>query len=147
MHCAERPADLGPPLRIIALAAFALALLLPPSATAKYIGPDFSAEFSLPEANGYSISVSANHKSTQVDVTEGRPSPRHLVLSDYTFPGSASKRGIHADLGRFGTIAMRFTPSGEVRTEKLPKLGKGCNAPRKIVRHLGTFVGVFRFEE
>lgn len=144
MDCAKRPR--GPLLRIVALAAFAIALLLSPSAAAKLHQPDFSAEFSLPETNGYSISVSASHKSTQIDVTEGQPGPRHLVLSDYTFHGSASKRGIHADLGRFGTISMRFTPSGEVRTEKLPKLGKGCNATRKIVRHLGTFVGVFRFE-
>jgi hypothetical protein len=124
----------------------ALALLLPPGATAKVHQPNFSAEFSLPEADGYSISVSASHESTQVDVTEGRSSSRRLIFSDYTFRGSASRKGIHADLGHFGTISMRFKPSGQVRTGKLPNLGKGCNGPRKIVRHLGTFVGIFRFE-
>jgi len=133
-------------LRIIAFAAFALALLLPSGAVAKVHQPDFSAEFSLPEANGYSIAVSSSHTSTQIDVTQGRSGPRHLVFSDYTFRGSASRRGIHANLGHFGTIAMRFKPSGKIRTTKPPKSSKGCHGPRKIVRHLGTFVGTFRFD-
>jgi hypothetical protein len=141
-----RPRGPRPGLRIIAFAAFALALLLPSSATAKVHQPDFSADFSLPEANGYSISVSGSHTSTQIEVTEGRSGPKHLVFSNYTFRGSASKRGIHANLGRFGTVAMRFKPSGEVRTAKPPKASKGCRGPRKIVRHLGTFIGVFRFQ-
>lgn len=145
MSCAER-LRARPSLRIIAFAAFALALLLPSGAAAKVHQPDFSAEFSLPEANGYSISVSSSHTSTQIEVAEGRSGPKHLVVSDYTFRGSASKRGIHADLGRFGAIAMRFEPSGEVRTAKPPKLSKGCRGPRKIVRHLGTFTGTFRFD-
>jgi hypothetical protein len=145
VSCAEQ-LRARPSLWIIVFAAFATALLLPSGAVAKVHQPDFSAEFSLPEANGYSISVSSSRTSTQIEVTEGRSGPKHLIVSDYTFRGSASKKGIHADLGQFGTIAMHFKPSGKVRTAKLPKLSKGCDGPSKIVRHLGTFTGVFRFE-
>jgi hypothetical protein len=106
----------------------------------------FSAEFSLPEADGYSITVIGSERSVQVSVVEGQTSSRHLVSSDYTFAGSASEKGIHADFGSFGAVDLRFSPSGEIRTIQLPKVGEECDGPRKVERHLGTFVGSFRFE-
>lgn len=145
MRCAERIS--GRRLRrLVVVAGLACGLLLPAGAAAKLRAPHFSAEFAPPDVNGYSISVSGNHKSVQIAIVQGESSPKHLITSTYTFPGSSSANGIHADLGSFGTIAMQFKPSGEVRTSKFPKVGEGCDAPRKIVRRLGTFSGTFRFE-
>lgn len=144
MKCAMRAGGRGP--RLIALTALALAILFQSNAAAKTGERDFSAEFSLPESDGYAISVTGRPKSLKISLAGGQPTRRHLVFSVYTFSGTASAKGIHADLGGFGAINMRFEPSGKVRTTRLPKAAEGCDGPRKVVRHLGTFVGTFRFE-
>lgn len=144
MKCAMRVGGRGP--KLIALTALALAILFPSNVAAKTGERDFSAEFSLPETNGYAISVTGRPESVKVSLAAGKPTRRHLVFSDYKFSGTASAKGIHADLGEFGIVNLRFEPSGKVRTTKLPKAAEGCDGPRKVVRHLGTFVGTFRFK-
>lgn len=144
MKCAMQAGGRGS--KVIALTALALAVLFQSNVAAKVGQHDFSAEFSLPKSDGYAISVTGRPKSVKISLAGGQPTRRHLVFSIYTFSGTASARGIHADLGAFGAINMQFEPSGKVRTTKLPKVAEGCDGPRKVVRHLGMFVGTFRFE-
>lgn len=144
MKCAMRAGGREP--KLIALTALALVILFPSNVAAKTGERDFSAEFSLPETNGYAISVTGRPESVKISLAGGQPTRRHLVFSVYKFSGMASAKGIHADLGEFGAVNMRFEPSGKVRVTRLPKAVEGCHGPRKVVRHLGTFVGTFRFE-
>ena len=58
--------------------------------------------------------------------------------------GSTSSGVIQANFASFGEISVRFVPSGRVQT-KIVKLPPGCDGPKKIVRHEGTFVGTIRF--
>jgi hypothetical protein len=120
--------------------------LVSPVGAEATVAQSFSADLSLPGTNGYLISVTGGHREVTVSVSEEELQPTHLLQTSYTGPGSASRDGIKADFGALGEISLRFVPSGKVIRRRRPKLPKDCEAPRWIVRQLGTFVGVMRFE-
>jgi len=82
----------------------------------------------------------------EITVKAEKSRPDYLVETTYSFVGTSSSEGIEADLGGFGEISLRFTPSGEAQTKTFRHLAKGCTGPRKIVRQPGVFTGKFRFE-
>jgi hypothetical protein len=106
----------------------------------------FSAEFSLRASNGYVISVSASRHQVTITVAEGGLRSNHVVETTYSASGTASPKGVEANLGTLGEISLRFVPSGQTITKRRPRLPKGCKAPRTAVRREGAFVGVIRFE-
>lgn len=55
--------------------------------------------------------------------------------------GSVSRKGIHANLGRLGSIALRFHRSGKTTR----RAQKNCRGGPEVVMH-GTFVGRIRFD-
>jgi hypothetical protein len=122
-----------------------LLLTCTPEAEAKAERP-FSAEFSLRGSNGYLISVTGSYGGVEIMVESADPRPGSLIETNYSFKGTASNEGIDANLGDFGEISLRFTPSGKNQVKTVRHVGKGCKGPHKVVRRLGTFTGTFRFE-
>jgi hypothetical protein len=59
----------------------------------------------------------------------------------HTSDAGQGPEAIDADLGALGEVNVSFQPSGRTRVTHLNLSGKikGCNAPRRIVRRLGTF--------
>lgn len=120
----------------------ALACLGSLAVSGQAAGRPFQAKFSVNSGNGYRISVAGWHHAVRILVTQGRVRiGRHVVQTEYSGRGIATRAGIEADLGSLGSISMRFHPSakGRIRTSS-----KHC-VPHKVYRRPGTFSGSFRF--
>jgi hypothetical protein len=61
----------------------------------------------------------------------------------YSVPGTDSAAGIHAKLGKYGRIDMRWVPSGRVREVRLQCHYRGV---KKHYYDTGSYVGTLRFE-
>jgi hypothetical protein len=132
--------------RLFVLAAL-LALALPATAAAK---PGFFVKHKSlhlhlkPTASkGYEVSIeTSGHRQVQISVEKGD------FLAQYKALGRVSRKGIDADLGRFGQISLRFrSKSGPRRIAGLPlppPLRQRCRG-RQPVRESGVFVGSIRF--
>lgn len=118
-----------------------LSLVLTASATAKSDNGHFSAGFSVEGSNGYGVSVTGWPHAVRVLVTEGRSEIGNVVEAEYFAPATVSRSRIEADLGSFGSVSMRFQPSGKRRRKTNPK---HCQ-PHKVIRRLGSFTGSFHF--
>lgn len=60
----------------------------------------------------------------------------------YTVPGSDTDAGIHANLGKYGRIDMRWVPNGRVREVRVKCHYKGV---KKHFYDAGSYVGTLRF--
>jgi hypothetical protein len=124
-----------------------LALVLSAPATAKpgvfVKQKSLHLSFRLPTSNGYEASVkTSGHRQVQISVDN-----RDFIAA-YKTLGRVSRKGIEADLGRFGQISLRFhSKSGPKRATGLPlppPLRDRCRG-RRPVRETGVFVGNIRF--
>jgi hypothetical protein len=94
-------------------------------------------------SHGYGITVDAypggrGRGARVVVLVEGRRS-----FLRYTAPASLAGEGIHANLGRFGRIDLRWVPDGRVGEVTLACHG---HAPRRTFRFdRGAYVGTLRF--
>lgn len=123
----------------------AIALSVAPTAHAKV--RHLSASFKGSASDGERIEVDTSAHGIRVALLRGPLSSGHLEISEYKVHGIPESRdGIEADLGRFGKINLRFHPSGRTQVRRNPAFQDGCKGARKIIRKLGTFVGVIRFE-
>lgn len=141
--------------------AFAAGLFAPGSATALTLRHATSAEFTIPASNGYTLDVkSEDGRLTLLAFREASPvarisGPDQLLppgeggysAATYYAPATGDPEAIDADLGALGEVHVSFQPSGQTRVAHLDLSDKrkGCNAPRRIVRRLGTFVGRIAF--
>jgi hypothetical protein len=129
----------------VTLGAIALTLailVIPAGAAAKErteVTPgSFVAGFQLPGSHGYDLSVIAiGHKQVQLIASKGQTSATYLTR------GRASRKGIEADFGSLGKIAVRFDGS------PIPGKNRGgservCKG-RKAIRERGAFHGTIRF--
>lgn len=132
--------------RVCGLGALAVLCFVPAAAASAKEARPFSTEFSVRASNGYLISVSAGRHQLTITVAEGDLRSNHVVETTYTAPGAASPKGVEANLGTLGEISLRFVPSGRTIAKRRPGLPKGCKAPQTVIRRVGDFVGVMRFE-
>jgi len=131
------------------LACALLALALPTAASAGGHAivkkKSLHLDFRLPAQQGYSISVRTDgHRQIQIGVT------RDESFAVYTALGHVTRKGIEADLGRFGQISLRFRTKSRSRQEPLdgllpPPLRRKCKG-RLPVRERGVLAGNVRFE-
>jgi hypothetical protein len=63
------------------------------------------------------------------------------VATAYVTHGIVTPTRIEGSFGRFGSVAVRFRPSGRTSTEALHR----CRGQRGYVTHYGAFVGNVRF--
>ncbi len=100
--------------------------------------------FRLPAAKGVAISVeTSGHRQIRIGVEKGES------LAFYTGLGRVSRKGIEADLGRFGRVSLRFLPKSTSRGGGLndllpPPLRQKCRG-RAPVLERGVLVGNVRF--
>jgi hypothetical protein len=136
--------------RVGALAVCALlALALPAAASAgqqAIVKPkSLHLNFHLPASNGYAVSVhTSGHRQIKIGVEKGES------FAFYTGLGHVSRKGIDADLGRFGRISLRFLPKARSRgpglDKVLPPALRGRCRGRALVLERGVLVGNIRFE-
>ena len=137
------------PIRLVcllwALVAFAA---LPAGASAKphsSVRPkSLHLSFRASASKGYSVSVRTDgHRQVNVEVVKDD------FIGIYKALGHVSRKGIEADLGRFGKVSLRFrSKSGPKRVKGLPlppPLREDCRG-RRPVSETGVFVGNLRFE-
>ena len=121
-----------------------------------------SAAFVVHGSNGFALNVESERGKVTVVVADRRPpvptlsrtgrplpaNPGNVASSTYVaFGASSDPHRVDVPLGRLGRISVSFRPSGKVRVTK-PGAGpetRGCAAPRRLVRRLGTFVGTIEF--
>jgi hypothetical protein len=101
--------------------------------------------FHLAGSNGYAVSVhTSGHRQIKIGVEKGDS------FAFYTGLGHVSRKGIEADLGRFGSISLRFLPKssarGAVPDRVLPPALRGRCSGRASVLERGLLVGNIRFE-
>jgi hypothetical protein len=136
--------------RVGALAVCALlALVLPTAANAgqqAIVKPkSLHLNFHVAASNGYAVSVhTSGHRQIKIGVEKGDS------FAFYTGLGHVSRKGIEADLGRFGQISLRFLPKSRSRGASLdeilpPALRRRCRG-RASVLERGLLVGNIRFE-
>lgn len=134
------------------LGALALGMAMAPanaSASAKpgfiRLPPSFSFSLQLPRVDGYRLAVStAGHAEILISAIKGRTS------ATYSTHGFVNRRRLHADLGRFGRIDVRFhqvASSGPIRPfEKCrgrsPWQLRGLATGKIRFRGLGGFVAI-----
>jgi hypothetical protein len=131
------------------LACALLALALPAAAEAGQHAivkkKSLHLDFKLPTRKGHPITVqTSGHRQIQIGVERGD------TLASYTALGRVTRKGIEADLGRFGQISLRFRTKSRTRQEPLdgllpPPLRQKCKG-RLPVRERGVLVGNIRFE-
>ena len=126
-----------------------LALALPAAASAgqqAIVKPkSLHLNFHLAASNGYAVSVhTSGHRQIKIGVEKGDS------FAIYTGLGHVSRKGIEADLGRFGQISLRFLPKssarGAVPDRVLPPALRGRCKGRASVLERGLLVGNIRFE-
>lgn len=135
---------------MVLLCAAAALLALPAGAGAKpgyVVKPkSLALHFDAPASNGYSVSVDTEgHRKVTVSVSKGG------FFATYTATGRVSRKGIKADLGRFGQISLRFHGKTRFQRSLVPGLNipdplRGRCSGRSPVRERGIFHGSFRFE-
>jgi hypothetical protein len=121
------------------LCALVALLTLPAAADAKpdhYVWPGgFSLTAMPPKSNGFTIWVfAAGHR--QVEVLARRREQFAL----YRARGTADRNGFAVDMGRFGTMRMRFHGSTHLLDNS-----DGCKG-RRTIQGRGTFQGQLRFD-
>lgn len=103
------------------------------------IEPKFEAGFALEGSHGYLLFVNANgHRQVTLTAIKGLSS-----AVTYTVPGRATRRGIFADFGALGRIAVRF--DGSPVRGKRKREGRFSCAGRRGTYESGTFTGTIRF--
>lgn len=120
-----------------------LALLVLPSvaaaatADASAVSRDFSerAGFRVKASNGYSLSVTGDRETVTLSLGKGSQG------AIYEVPGRVSTRGVWADLGDLGHIAVRFRPDGNL-TRRMPP--RRCEGRPRVTKR-GSFVGTILF--
>lgn len=162
---AKNPHQLAVPaarlVLLISLVSFAAILLAPGAAAALPLGHATSAEFTVPASNGYTLDVKSEDGQLTVLAFRSAAPVAHISDADqllpageddyaaarYFAPTTAGAEAIDASLGALGEIDVAFQPSGQTRVTHLDLSDKrkGCNAPSRIVRHLGTFSGRISF--
>ncbi|HKO37708.1 MAG TPA: hypothetical protein VJU14_05010 [Solirubrobacterales bacterium] len=122
-----------------------------------------SAAFSVRGSNGFRLDVESAGERLTLVASERRPPVATFSRAGVPRPAGASNGAasiyrlrarrsdpgrIEVGLGRLGRIAVDFQPSGRTRVTRLgPRDGAlGCGRSVKIVRRLGTFVGVVEFK-
>jgi hypothetical protein len=125
-----------------------LMLALPPAASAgqhpTVKRKSMHLNFHLPAGKGVVVSVeTSGHRQIRIGVEKGES------LAFYTGLGRVSRRGIKADLGRFGRISLHFLPKSKSRGGGLndllpPPLRQNCRG-RAPVLERGVLVGNIRF--
>lgn len=151
----------GVPVFLSALIVVAF-LALPAGAGARK-QPGTSAEFTVSGTNGYSLSIKSEKGTVTVVAADQRPpvatisatgdirpaNNGNVAASTYLTAGSPQNPNvIEADLGPLGMISVAFQPSGKTRVTKVNLKGKTkkCVGAERIIRRLGTFAGVIKFQ-
>jgi hypothetical protein len=101
--------------------------------------------FHVAAGNGFKVSVhTSGHRQIKIGVEKGDS------FAIYTGLGRVSRKGIEADLGRFGQISLRFLPKSRSRgaglDRVLPPALRGRCRGRASVLERGLLVGSIRFE-
>lgn len=129
----------------LVLTGLALAAFLLPAAG---LAAEPTMHLGLPASNGYTLRVKTEGNQAVVSVWRHRPGGPSLSSTYYATNSADPEEGIVADLGAAGEIDLRFTPSGQTETIRIPR-GKsrrpGCRYPQRITRELGTFAGTIAF--
>ena len=100
--------------------------------------------FHLAAGKGVAVSVeTSGHRQIRIGVEKGES------LAFYTGLGRVTRKGIEADLGRFGRISLRFLPKSRSRGGGLndllpPPLRQRCKGRAPVVER-GVLVGNVRF--
>jgi hypothetical protein len=146
---------------ITLFATLACGLLMPVFAFATPAPHAVSAELTVPASNGYTLDVKS--EGGQLSVLAFRESEpvahvtatgRFVAAAEEDYAAAAyyalaagGPEAIEAGLGSFGEVHASFQPSDQTRVTRLDLSTKtrGCDAPRWIVRRLGTFTGTISF--
>jgi hypothetical protein len=65
---------------------------------------------------------------------------RGREVAEYAVPAKLTKKGIWADFGKIGRVALRFHPTGKIEEARLPCIGKSFPVSE------GYYVGKIRFD-
>lgn len=113
--------------------------LLPGAVSASHTSTDGESavrtNFRLSATNGYRVSFSGYGDEVSIDA-EGPDGQ-----AEYTVPGRVSHRGVWANFGKRGRVAVEFRPSGSFNKRVPP--GR-CEGRTRFLR-FGSFVGTIRF--
>lgn len=101
----------------------------------------------------YAASVQLRESPTRIDSVSGfgkevwivTPTTRRdSLFARYSGPGRTTRRGVFGQLGRFGSVMLRFRPEGKPSRMRRPDSCTG--GPKVWVRWSGTFRGSIRFD-
>lgn len=133
-----------PTMRCAAIAAFAVLTAAAPAQAATL--SSYSLHAGPLPVHGYAMTVDASQGSLEVTFT--RTAPGMSQTHQYSFrhaqvtaPTDMRRGRLTADLGAFGSIDLRFRPSGAIH--KL-KLGPGCIGTEPDRHRVGRVTGTFR---
>lgn len=87
------------------------------------------------------VALVATRGRKLMDVPTGSAKPRSRVVTGYVTHGTVTPTRIEGSFGRFGSVAVRFRPSGRIATED----PRRCRGHDHFVFRYGAFVGRIRF--
>ncbi|MDX6609590.1 MAG: hypothetical protein QOF85_1515 [Solirubrobacterales bacterium] len=110
----------------------------------------FESRFEIEAGHGYELSVIGQGDVVAVEVTRPTRSKSPLerllgldqAVTDYVARGTVTQRRIAASFGKFGSVDVRFRPSGRVLRSE-PR--RRCRGGDRFTNRLGVFVGAVRF--
>lgn len=111
----------------------------------------FESRFEIKARHGYELSVIGQGDVVAIEVTKPVREKNLLerlfgleqAATVYVARGTVTPRRIAASFGKFGSIDVRFRPSGHVVSSE-PR--RRCRGPDRISHRLGVFVGSIRFQ-
>ncbi|MFT3863260.1 MAG: hypothetical protein QM729_03235 [Solirubrobacterales bacterium] len=102
----------------------------------------FSFEADLPSTHGYALILRASdHRDIELAV-EREPSAEPYVTMFYRVRGHVGRHGIHADLGRFGRVDLRFAGHLHEGHFHYPN----CSSGAQVTTRSGVLEGLVEFE-
>jgi hypothetical protein len=113
-----------------------VAILASPAQGARYV-----ASVEMPESPSRIGSVFGFGKEVSIIAPTTR---RDHLFAKYSGPGSTTRRGVFGQLGRFGSVALRFQPEGKPSRLRRPRSCTGGPRIWRIWR--GTFRGSIKFD-
>lgn len=125
-----------------ALSSLALVAAVAAVPTASAKGPTYSAHLTVPSSAGpHSPKVSfVSGFGRYVSISSYGAGP---LSATYEGRGRTSRRGVVGDIGRFGSVDLRFEAEGKPKTMPRPRRCSG--GPRTWTRWEGTFSGSIRY--
>jgi hypothetical protein len=138
----RRAATRAAVVRAVALAAVAAALLAPAAASAAGGSGIVEPRLELRASNGYEVVVSGEGDVVTVGVSRVHSASGSGAFTAYLARGRATAKGIEANFGSYGRVAVRFHAApGPVQAGGPPD----CAGTLAGTTRYGTFTGTVRF--